>query len=110
MPRTTTTKKPTTKPKLLSADAAADQALEEIAQRVHGQGLHGKIAEKMCEISGETVSRQMVGKWLDLDRKKRIRPRMGFGLLLLWAAKLVLDDDDNPNPPLFACLHIELIR
>lgn len=67
----------------LSAEDAADQALNTAVEWARGYGRIKAIAEALSTATGQPVTRQLVGRWLNPDRAKRVQTNLGMGLMLL---------------------------
>lgn len=64
-----------------------------------GRGNKSALAEAMTSHTDKPVTRQMVGRWLDPDAKKRLEPNLGHGLLLAHClAQLQQAETENPRP------------
>ena len=79
-----------------TAKAAADHLLDPLINHFsgaddgtagrHGYGRKTQLAARMSELSGQSVTRDMIRAWLHPDPAKRRQPSFGYGLLLLVAA------------------------
>jgi hypothetical protein len=79
----------------LSADDAATQALTPAIEWAKGYGRMSAIAQALTEATGSNVSRQMVGRWLNDDPKKRMQTNLGMGLILLNVVAHLAAETDN---------------
>lgn len=75
--------------KLNPTEQAAYNALKTLityAQQNKGsrntKGTINLVTERLSELTGDKVHRQMVSKWLHPEHDKRIQPAFGTGLLL----------------------------
>lgn len=82
MPTITTTEAPPI-PGRLTTEDAAHQALEPVREFAGGYGRTKLIAESMTDLTGQPVSRQMVGRWIN----GTALPNLGTGLVLLLVVK-----------------------
>lgn len=86
--------KPKKQPATLSATQASDHALADAVEYAKGYGNVTAIAEKMSQITGENVTRQMVGRWLNEDPEKRQQPSFGNAILILIAVDILRGNTD----------------
>lgn len=90
-------KKPTAKkkkPKPITADDLSAYGLKDAITFAEAYGNITKVADTMTAISGESVTRQMVGRWLNGDPAKRQQPSFGTAILLLIAVDIVRGNTD----------------
>lgn len=63
------------------------KALIEYAQQNKGSrsaaSTHNLVVDRLTELTGKKVHRQMVAEWLHPDAEKRVEPRLGIGLMLM---------------------------
>jgi hypothetical protein len=85
---------PTTNPvNRLKPATASNQALADAVTYATEYGRVKQIAEAMSRLTGESVTRQMVGRWLAEDPAKRQQPSLGNGLLLLLVVQRLMHGD-----------------
>lgn len=71
----------------LTPDEAAQQALADASVLALNNN-QSALAEMMTAL-GCPVTRQMIQRWLHPDPEQRMQPRLGHGLMLLWAAAIL---------------------
>lgn len=72
------------KPNPIPSTRISDRALARAVEYGEGYGNITAIASRMSAITGEPVTRQMVGRWLNKDPERRQQPSFGNALLLLF--------------------------
>lgn len=97
-------------PIALSAVEAANQALQPALTYAAPGGKHSAIAASMALLTGQKVTRQMVGRWLSPDPEKREQPRLGYGIMLLWAVTLCEVLERGGKPESASSITIDLRR
>lgn len=79
----------------MSAAEASEQALNHAVEFARERGRIQAIADLMTERTGDSVTRQMVSRWLNPDPDKRQQPSLGNGLLLLWCVDVLEHDNGH---------------
>lgn len=83
---------------LLLPERVAAAALGAAVEWAKTPGRKTRIAHRLSEITGRSVSRQMVEKWLHPEPEKRREPLLGIGLsLMVVASDLAATDDNRPG-------------
>lgn len=73
----------TTETPTLTAKAFAHERLEPIRRWAKStSGNINRLATRVAELSGESVNRHMIGRWLNDDHDKFVQPGYGYGLYL----------------------------
>lgn len=81
-------------PAILSTTSAANQALASAIEYAKPYGHVKAIAAALSELTGQSVTRQMVGRWLNSDPEKRIPiGNFGMGLALLFVVARLQDPE-----------------
>lgn len=95
------------KPKPLTATQVAERALATAIEFARERGRIQAIADLLSEKTGESITRQMVSRWLHPEPEKRQQPSLGYGLLLLWAVKH-LEGDMQSMPANNVCVMVDM--
>lgn len=107
---------PTTKPFFLSADDAANQALEYAIRWAAGAGdrtaAYGRkttIAAELAALSTAKVTRNHIHRWLNPDPAKRVQTNLGMGMLLLHVVYVMAGEvkGDHPHPTIAVQLSLQ---